>query len=106
MRETEAHRARALQPSTLIFAQDHVQGPEIVLKLLHRPYPHDRSSDRRLPDIDVDIAVDHWIGDDRVGAELRLIGFDELLVLRIVDRLEVVPEIGRASCREGVCQYV
>src|SRR3546814_4617174 len=29
--------------------------------------------------------------DDRVGAELRLIGFDELLVLRIVDRLEVVP---------------
>src|SRR3546814_5489920 len=29
--------------------------------------------------------------DARVGAELRLIGFDELLVLRIVDRLEVVP---------------
>src|SRR3546814_4045320 len=54
--------------------------------------------DRRLPDIDVDIAVDHWIGDDRVGAELRLIGFDELLVLRIVDRLEVV-QADRTSTR-------
>src|SRR3546814_6878424 len=45
-----------------------------------------------------------FIGGNAVADPFGLVGFAG--VLEVFDRSIVLPEIGRASCRESVCQYV